>query len=124
MKFRIGALALDRASIENLVAGLEQRHLGSDGIDDSGGVVAQDLGFALGRGGALADLVIDRIGGNRLHGDTDVAAFRFRFGGLEIDQRVRVVNSKCLFVSYSFHALSPICSCRLTVALAPKWQVL
>ncbi len=103
MKFRIGALALDRAGIENLVAGLEKRHLGTDRIDDPGGVIAEDLGFALRRGGALAHLVIDRIGRNRFHRDADIAALRLRFGGLEIDQRFGGVDRKRFFVTDGFH---------------------
>ena len=62
MKFGVGALALDRAGIENLVTGLEQGNVRTDGIDDAGGVVAQDLGFPFRRRGAFADLVINRIG--------------------------------------------------------------
>jgi hypothetical protein len=124
MEFRIGALAQDRAGVEYLVAGLEQADIGADGVDDPGGVIAQNLGLALGRRGALADLVIDRVGGNRLHGDTDVAALRLRFGGLEIDQRVCCIDRQRFFVSDGLHALSPIWWCRLIVALAPNWQVL
>ena len=85
MKFRIGALALDRAGVEHLVARLEQGDLGTDGINHAGRVIAEDLGFTLRRGDSLAHLVIDRIGRNRLHGHPDVAAFRLRFGGLEIE---------------------------------------
>ena len=92
MKLRIGALALDRAGIENLIARLEQRDLGTDRIDDAGGVVAQDLGLAFRRGGALADLVIDGVGRDRLHRDADIAAARFRFRGLEIDQCIRGID--------------------------------
>ncbi len=85
MKLRIGALAQDRPGVKHFVAGLEQTDVGADGIDDPGGVIAQDLGLALGGCCALADLVVDRVGGDRLHGDTDVPALRLRFGGLEID---------------------------------------
>jgi hypothetical protein len=104
MKFRIGALALDRAGVEHLVAGLEQRHLGADGIDNAGGVIAQNLGLAFRGCCALAHFIVDRIGRNRLHGDADVAAFWFGLCGLEIDQRGRVVNRKRLLVSDGFHA--------------------
>ncbi len=62
MKFRVGALALDRAGIENLVAGLEERDIGADSVDDAGGVVAENLGFTFRRRGTLAHLVIDRVG--------------------------------------------------------------
>ena len=55
-------MALDRAGIEDLITGLEKRDIGADRIDDTGGVVAQDLGFTFGRRGALAHLVINRIG--------------------------------------------------------------
>jgi hypothetical protein len=61
VKFRIGALTQDRAGIEDLVARLEQGDIGPDRIDDPGGVVAEDFGFSLGRGGTLADLVVDRV---------------------------------------------------------------
>ena len=109
MKFRIGALALDRAGVKNLVAGLEQGDIGTDGIHDAGGVIAQDLGLAFGRRGALAHLVIDRVGGNRLHGDADVAAARFRFCGLEIDQCIRSIDRQRLFVSDGLHgAVLPV----------------
>ncbi len=94
MKFRVGALALDRAGIENLIANLEQGDSRTDSIDDPGGVVTQNLGPAFGRRRAFAYLVVDRVGGNRLHGDTDVAAPGLRFCGLEIDQGVCVVNGK------------------------------
>ena len=103
MKFRIGALALDRAGVENLIARLEQRHLGSDRIDDAGRVIAQDLEFAFRQGGALADLVVDGIGGDRLDGDADVAALRFGLGGLEIDQGFERLDGQRLLVSDGLH---------------------
>ena len=62
MKLRVGALALDRAGIENLIANPEQRDIGTDGIHDAGGIVTQDLDLAFARRRALADLVINRIG--------------------------------------------------------------
>jgi hypothetical protein len=34
MKFRVGALAQDRAGVEDLVAGFEQRDIGPDRFDD------------------------------------------------------------------------------------------
>src|SRR6266404_9896161 len=104
MKLRVGALALDRARIENLIANPKQRNIGTDGIHDTGSVEAQDFCLALGRRGALADLVIDRVCGNRLHGDADVANPGLRFSSLEIDQRVCIVNGKRLLVSDGFHA--------------------
>ena len=103
MKFRIGALAQDRAGIEHFVAGLEQRHVRADRVHDAGGVIAEDLGLTLGRGGALAYLVIDWIGGNRLHRDADIAAFRLRLGGLEIEQRFGGIDRKRLLVADGFH---------------------
>jgi hypothetical protein len=103
MKFRVGALAQDRAGIEHFIAGLEEGDIGADRIDDAGGVIPQNLGFALGRCGALAHLVIDRISRNRLDGDPEVATPRFRFCGLEIDQRVRGVYGKRLLVSDGLH---------------------
>ena len=125
MKFRIGALALDRAGIEHLVAGLEQRDVGTDGIDDAGRVVAQNLGLAFRRRGALAHLVIDRIGGNRLHGDADVAARRFRFCGLEIDQCIGCLDRQRFFVSDGLHGrFSLVWIDGRIVALAQSWQVL
>jgi hypothetical protein len=54
-------LALDRAGIEHFIAGLEQGDIGTDRIDDAGGVISEDLGLAFGRASALAHLVIDRI---------------------------------------------------------------
>src|ERR1700683_3705658 len=45
VNLRVGALALDRAGIENLVARLEQADLPSDGIDHARGVIAQNLGL-------------------------------------------------------------------------------
>ncbi len=124
MKFRVGALAQDRAGVKHFVARLEQRDVGADGIDDAGGVIAQDLGLALGRGGALADLVVDRVGRDRLDGDPDVAALRFRLGGLEIDQRIRILDGERFFVSDGLHAVSPAClngwppNCRAGIKLA------
>ena len=103
MKFRVGALAQDRAGVKHFVARLEQGHVGADGIDDAGGVIAQDLGLALGRGGALADLVVDRVGRDRLDGDPDVAALRFRLGGFEIDQRIRILDGERFSVSDGLH---------------------
>ena len=107
MEFRIGALAQDRAGIKHLVARLEQRDVGADGVDDSGGVIAQNLGFALGRSGALAHLVVDRIGGDRLHRDQDIAALRFRLCGLEISKRIGGIDGKRLLVSDGLHACAP-----------------
>src|SRR5271168_4922260 len=104
MKFRIGALALDRTGVEDLIAYLEQGHLRSDRIDDAGSVKAQDLEFALGRGGALSKLVVDGIGRDRLDGDADVAALWFAFGDLEIDQGLGSIDGKGLLVSDGFHA--------------------
>ena len=127
MEFRIGALAQDRAGVKHFVARLEQRDVGADGIDDAGGVIAQDLGFALRRGGALADLVVDRVGRDRLHGDADVAALRLGLGGLEIDQRVRVLDRKRFLVSDGLHGCVSClaeATAALTVASAPIWQVL
>ena len=103
MEFRIGALAQDRTGIEDLVAGLEQGDVGSNSIDDPGGVIAQDLGFALGSGGALAHLVIDWIDRNRLHGDPEVAALRFRLCDREIDQCICCVDGQRRLVSDGPH---------------------
>jgi hypothetical protein len=103
MEFRIGALALDRAGVEHFVAYLEQRHIGAHRIDDPGGIEAQDFGLALRRCGALADLVVDRVHRDCLHRDADVAAFRLRLLGLEIDQRIRILDRKRLSVSDSLH---------------------
>ena len=103
VKFRVGALPQDRARVENLIAGFEQRHVGANRIDHPGGIVAEDLGLALRGGSALAHLVIDRIGGDRLDGDADVAALRFHFGGLEIDQGVCGVDGERLLVSDGLH---------------------
>ena len=86
-----------------MVARLEHRDSGADRIDDPGGIVAQDLGLALGRPGTLAHLVIDRIGGDRPDGDADVAAFRFRLCGLEIDQGIGGLDGKGLPVSDGLH---------------------
>ncbi len=61
VKFRIGALAQDRAGVKHLVAGLEQRDVRADRVDHAGGVIAQNLGFTLGRSGALADLGVHGI---------------------------------------------------------------
>ena len=94
MEFRIGALAQDRAGVEHFIARLEQRDVGADRIDHARGVIAEDLGLAFGWGCALAHLVIDRVCRNRLHGDADIAAFRLRFRGLEINQRIRILNRK------------------------------
>ena len=69
----------------------------------AGGVIAQDFGLALGRGGALADLVVDRVGRNRLDGDSDVAGLRFRLGGFEIDQRIRILDGERFSVSDGLH---------------------
>ena len=108
MKFRIGALALDRAGIEDLVARLEQGDVRANGIDDAGGVVAEDLGLACRRRGALAHLVVDRIGRDGLDGDADVAAARLRLGGLEIEQRFRIIDRKRFSVPDGPHALISI----------------
>jgi hypothetical protein len=62
MELRIGALAQDRAGVEDFIAWLEQRDVGTDRIDDAGRVEAENLRFALGRSGALAHLVVDGIG--------------------------------------------------------------
>ena len=107
MEFGVGALALDRARVKHLVARLEQRDIGPDRVDHAGRVIAQNLGLALGRGGALAHLVIDRIGRDRLHGDADVASLGLGFGGLEIDQRVLIFDRKRFFVADGLHGLSP-----------------
>ena len=107
VEFRIGALAQDRAGVEHLVARLEQRDVGTDRVDDAGGVIAEDLGFALRRRGALADLVVDRIGRDRLHGDADIAPLGLGLGGFEIDERIRVLDGQRFPVSDGFHAVSP-----------------
>ena len=103
MKFRIGALALDRAGIEHFVAGLEQSDIRPDGVDHAGCVVAENFGFAFRRRGALAHLGIDGVHRHRLDRDADVAGLRFRLGGLEIDQRFRVLDGEGLFVSDGLH---------------------
>src|SRR5258708_13913329 len=103
MKLRVGALALDRAGIENLIANPKQRDIRTDGIHDAGSVEAQDFGLALGRRRALADLVIDRVCGNRLHGNADVASPWLRFSSLELDARVHVITWKRLLVSDASH---------------------
>ena len=94
MKFRVGALALDRAGIEYVVAGLEERDVWTDGIDGAGGVISQDFGFALGRCRALAHLVVHRIGGDRFHGHEDVAIAWRWFRRLKIDQCFRSIDRK------------------------------
>ena len=105
VEFRIGALALDRSGVKYLIAWLEQRDIGPDGVDNAGRVVAQNFGLALGRAGALADLVVDGICGNSLHRDAEIAAARFGFGGLEIDQCIRGLDRQRFSVSDGFHAL-------------------
>src|SRR6185437_7143501 len=112
--------------VEYFIAYLEQRDLGTDGIDDSGGVVAEDFHLAFGRGGALAHLVIDRIGRDRLHRNPDVTTAGLRLGGVEIDQGLGIIDWKRLFIADGFHVLwSPSNGCGgVTVALASFWQVL
>src|ERR1700682_708748 len=122
MKFRIGALALDRAGIENLITGLEQRHVGSDRVDDPGGIVSENLGFTFRGGGALAHLVVDLIGCNRLHGDPDIPPLRLGFWGFEIDQRVRLIDGKRLFVSDGFHARGLLCDGAIVIRLGSDNQ--
>jgi hypothetical protein len=107
VKFRIGALAQDRAGVKHFITRLEQRHLGTDRIDHAGRVKTQNLDLALGRSCALAHLVVDGVGRDRLYRDADVAALRLRLGGLEIDQRVVSVDWQRFFVSDGFHARSP-----------------
>ncbi len=126
MEFRVRALAQDRAGVEDLITRLEQRHLGADRVDHTGRVKSQNLEFAFGRSGALAHLVVDRIGRDRLHGDTDVAALRLRLCGLEIDQRVLILDRKRLLVADGLHALLSIRRDRpavLTGGIAPVLQV-
>ncbi|MGY4416923.1 hypothetical protein ACVWW4_008659 [Bradyrhizobium sp. LB7.1] len=115
MEFGVGALAQDRAGVKHLVARLEQRDVGTDGVDHAGRVIAQNLRLALGWGGALAHLVIDRIGRDRLHGHADVASSGLGLGDLEIDQRVPILDRKRLFVADGLHGLSPsdgVLACR------------
>ncbi|MGY4351167.1 hypothetical protein ACVWXM_007660 [Bradyrhizobium sp. GM7.3] len=107
VEFRIGTLAQDRAGVKYLVAWLEQRDVGTDGVDNAGRVIAQNLGLALGRGCALAHLVIDRIGRDRLHSHADITALGFGLGGLEIEQRVLILDRKRLPVADGLHGLSP-----------------
>ncbi len=124
MEFRIGALAQDRAGVKHFVARLEQRHVGADRIDHTGRVKTEDLGFALRRGGALAHLVIDRVGRDRLHGHADVAAFRLGLCGLEIDKGIRVLDGQRFLVSDGLHACLLLCGGAITVGVASTWQVL
>jgi hypothetical protein len=49
---------------------------------------------------ALADLVINWIGGNRLHCDTDVALVRLWLVCFEIDQRI---DRQRFFLACGFH---------------------
>lgn len=107
VKFRIGALALDRACVPDFVAGFEQRDVRADGIDDSGGIEAENLGFAGGRFGAFADLVIYRVSRDRSDGDADIAALWLRLGCLEIDQGLRGVDRQRFFVTHGFHSQAP-----------------
>jgi len=108
MKLGIGALALDRAGVEDLVARLEQRDLGADGVHDSGRIVAQNLDLALRRLGALAHVVVSRVDRDRLHGNPDITAGRFRLSRLEIDQSVRGVDGKRFLVFDGLHGWSPL----------------
>src|ERR1700750_2166159 len=125
MEFRVGSLALDRAGIKHLVTRLEQGDVGADRVDTAGGIIAEDFGFALGRGRAQAHLVINGIGGNRLYGDADVTAARRRFCGFEIDQGLGIVDRKRFFIPDSFHSrsLHQVAAGCLTVWLAAFWQV-
>ncbi len=121
VEFRIGALAQDRAGVKHLVARLEQRDVRTDRVDDAGRVVAEDLGLALGRGGALADLVVDRVGRDRLHGDADVAPLRFGLCGLEIDQRIRGLDGSDFRYPTAFMRAPPCWlanNCRASVHFA------
>src|SRR5260370_41934798 len=106
MKLGSVTRGLDRSGIEERVAGLEQRALGTDGVHDSGRIVTQNLNLALRRLGALAHLVVSRVGRDRLHGDPDVTAGRFGLGCLEIDESVRGVDLKRSLVSDGLHGWS------------------
>src|SRR5258708_18396789 len=107
MKLGIGALALDRASVEDLVARFEQRDLVTDGVHDSGRIVAQYLDLALRRLGALAHVVVSRVDGDRLHGNPDITAGRLRLRRLEIDQSVPGVDGKRFLLSDGLHGWTP-----------------
>src|SRR5258707_5002575 len=112
MKLGIGTLALDRAGVEDLVAWLEQRNLGTDGVHDSGRIVAQNLDLALRRLDALARLVVSRVDRDRLHGNPDITAGRFRLRRLKIDQSVCGVDGKRFLVSDGLHGWAPL-GCKL-----------
>src|SRR5215475_3684293 len=88
---------------KDLVARLEQRHLRPNRVNHAGRVEPQNLVFAGLRRGALAYLVVDGVGGNRLHRDADVASLRFGLCSFKIDQSVLVLDRQRLLVSDGFH---------------------
>src|SRR5947209_16860244 len=103
MEFRIGALAQDRAGVKHLVARLEQRDLGAYRVHYAGRVVTEDLGVALGRCGALADLGVHRVDRHGFHGHPDVARLRFRFCRFDVAKRFGLLDREGFLVSDGLH---------------------
>ena len=89
---RVRAGALDRAGIEHLVAGTEQRHVLAYGDDGARGVPAEDTVLIAAVPGG-ADFHVDRVDRHGLHLDQKVVARRRAGGGdPRVNQAVGVVQ--------------------------------
>lgn len=87
MQLGVRARANDRARVEDVVARLEQRGIGTGGDDDARGVPSQDLPVVAFRRRAAADLVVDRVDRHGPHLDQQVAPRRHGIRKIDVDER-------------------------------------
>ena len=76
MEFDVRSIAVDGARIEDLVSRFEHGDIGTNSLDDPGGIPAEDLVCAFARRDVGADFDIDRVDGNGPYFDEQIVAFR------------------------------------------------
>jgi hypothetical protein len=105
MQLAVGAGAGQVAGVPDFIADLEQGHVRADRFHHAGGIPADHLGLAFGRGDVAADLGVDRIDRNGAHFDQQIAAGSLRRRQFDIDQGVGVVDRQGLAVGDGFHVM-------------------
>ena len=105
--FGIGAGAVDRTRIPDLVAGFELANLVANFYNLAHGVPTEDHWRTALGSAALADFRVDRVNRHGLDLDEDVMAGRGGFFDLKVDQGVGAVNCAINGIADSFHFRSP-----------------
>ena len=80
MELTVGAGAGNGSGVEDFIAGLEERNIAADRLDDAGAIVAENFGLRLTSLLAHADLGVHRIDGDGADGDEEIAGRGWAWG--------------------------------------------